>query len=92
MITLPRFYALLDMVAFYVAMVNVIRKKTTTWPGTVAGALSAHCKQHFVSGAAELGESGWWKLAEMKPPIYYVGEYRINCFDKYVIEKTTAVW
>ncbi|KAK7101092.1 cysteine-rich protein 2-binding protein-like [Littorina saxatilis] len=48
------------------------KKKTTTWFGTVAGTLSAGCPQYFVSGTAELGGSGWWKLAEMKPPVYNV--------------------
>ncbi|OWF51734.1 cysteine-rich protein 2-binding protein-like [Mizuhopecten yessoensis] len=44
------------------------RKKTNLWHGTVAGTLSSGCPHHFVSGAKELGESGWWRLAEMKPP------------------------
>ncbi|KAL8604699.1 hypothetical protein ACOMHN_017658 [Nucella lapillus] len=46
------------------------KKKKPTWHGTVAGAVSAGCPRHFVSGTAELGESGWWKLAVMKPPTY----------------------
>ncbi|XP_069103885.1 cysteine-rich protein 2-binding protein-like [Argopecten irradians] len=44
------------------------RKKTNLWHGTVAGTLSSGCPHHFVSGAKELGESGWWRLAEIKPP------------------------
>lgn len=48
------------------------RKKTTLWHGTVAGTLSANCPQKFVSGTRELGEPGWWKLAEMRAPVYSV--------------------
>ncbi|KAJ8305911.1 hypothetical protein KUTeg_016456 [Tegillarca granosa] len=44
------------------------RKKTSLWHGTVAGTLSSGCPHHFVSGAQELGETGWWRLTEMKPP------------------------
>lgn len=44
------------------------RKRTATFRGTVAGALSSGCPLLFRSGAAELGESGWWTLATMKPP------------------------
>ncbi|XP_022251313.1 cysteine-rich protein 2-binding protein-like, partial [Limulus polyphemus] len=44
------------------------KKKTSTWHGTVAGTLSAGCPQHFRSGMSELGESGWWTLANPKPP------------------------
>jgi len=46
----------------------VFRKKTNLWHGTVAGTLSSGCPHHFLSGAKELGETGWWRLAEMKPP------------------------
>ena len=48
--------------------VDVHRKKTHTWYGTVAGTLSSGCPAYFNSGAQELRESGWWKLAENKPP------------------------
>ncbi|VDH93068.1 Hypothetical predicted protein [Mytilus galloprovincialis] len=44
------------------------RKKTSLWHGTVAGTLSSGCPQVFTSGAKELGENGWWRLTEMKPP------------------------
>ncbi|XP_064607453.1 cysteine-rich protein 2-binding protein-like [Liolophura sinensis] len=44
------------------------RKKTSLWYGTVAGTLSSGCPAYFLSGAQELNEPGWWRLAEMKPP------------------------
>ncbi|XP_077498944.1 ada2a-containing complex component 2 [Amblyomma americanum] len=44
------------------------RKRTATFRGTVAGVLSSGCPLLFRSGSAELGESGWWTLATMKPP------------------------
>ena len=50
------------------------RKKTNTWQGTIAGTLSSGCPHQFISGAAELGASGWWKLVEMKPPVFHVGK------------------
>ncbi|XP_014774519.1 cysteine-rich protein 2-binding protein [Octopus bimaculoides] len=42
------------------------RKKTNLWHGTVAGILSTGCPNYFISGSKEIGESGWWKLAEGK--------------------------
>lgn len=44
------------------------KKKTTTWQGTVAGTLSAGCPKLFISGAAKLKETGWWTLAQPRPP------------------------
>ncbi|CAN8010503.1 unnamed protein product [Ixodes pacificus] len=44
------------------------RKRTATFRGTVAGALSSGCPLLFRSGTAELKENGWWTLADMKPP------------------------
>ncbi|XP_052775878.1 cysteine-rich protein 2-binding protein-like isoform X2 [Mya arenaria] len=44
------------------------RKKTSLWHGTVAGVLSSGCPGIFISGAQELKETGWWRLAETKPP------------------------
>lgn len=44
------------------------RKKTATFRGTVAGALSSGCPVFFRSGTAELKEPGWWSLTNMKPP------------------------
>ncbi|KAH3849784.1 cysteine-rich protein 2-binding protein-like [Dreissena polymorpha] len=44
------------------------RKKTSLWHGTVAGVLSSGCPNIFLSGAQELKETGWWRLAETKPP------------------------
>lgn len=44
------------------------RRQTSLWYGTVAGTLSSGCPEYFLSGAKELGESGWWRLSEMKPP------------------------
>lgn len=39
----------------------------------MAGTLSSGSPQYFLSGTLELGEHGWWKLAEMKPPTFTVG-------------------
>lgn len=50
------------------------RKKTSLWHGTVAGTLSSGCPLVFTSGAKELGENGWWRLTEMKPPYIKHGE------------------
>lgn len=44
------------------------RKRTATFRGTVAGALSSGCPLLFRSGTTELGENGWWTLADVKPP------------------------
>ncbi|EEC14769.1 cysteine-rich protein 2-binding protein, putative, partial [Ixodes scapularis] len=44
------------------------RKRTATFRGTVAGALSSGCPLLFRSGTAELKENGWWTLTDMKPP------------------------
>ncbi|XP_013398059.1 cysteine-rich protein 2-binding protein isoform X2 [Lingula anatina] len=51
----------------WIHLFDASKKKTSTWHGTVAGALSAGCPKYFVSGQLELKESGWWKLTEMKP-------------------------
>ncbi|XP_067677238.1 cysteine-rich protein 2-binding protein-like [Haliotis asinina] len=48
------------------------RKKTSLWHGTVAGTLSTGCPGYFTSGANVLGEAGWWKLTDMKPPMLKV--------------------
>ncbi|KAK3604494.1 hypothetical protein CHS0354_001174 [Potamilus streckersoni] len=52
----------------WVTLFGSHRKKTSLWYGTVAGVLSSGCPTTFLSGSQELGESGWWRLAEIKPP------------------------
>ncbi|GFY48008.1 cysteine-rich protein 2-binding protein [Trichonephila inaurata madagascariensis] len=44
------------------------RKKSATWHGTVAGALSTGANRFFVSGVEVLGENGWWSLKSSKLP------------------------
>ena len=45
------------------------RKKTTTWPSTVAGILSSGCPRFFKSGQKEFNkETGWWALQENVAP------------------------
>ncbi|GFS67085.1 cysteine-rich protein 2-binding protein [Nephila pilipes] len=44
------------------------RKKSATWHGTVAGALSTGANRFFVSGVEVLGENGWWSLKSNKLP------------------------
>ncbi|GBM29230.1 Cysteine-rich protein 2-binding protein [Araneus ventricosus] len=44
------------------------RKKSATWHGTVAGALSNFSNRCFVSGMEVLGETGWWSLKSSKLP------------------------
>ncbi|GFY23047.1 cysteine-rich protein 2-binding protein [Trichonephila clavipes] len=44
------------------------RKKSATWHGTVAGALSSGANRFFVSGMEVLGENGWWSLKSNKLP------------------------
>ncbi|XP_064479381.1 cysteine-rich protein 2-binding protein-like isoform X2 [Ornithodoros turicata] len=53
---------------YWTAFFGDTRKKTATFRGTVAGALSSGCPQYFRSGTVELKEAGWWTLTEMKPP------------------------
>ncbi|PNF35440.1 Cysteine-rich protein 2-binding protein [Cryptotermes secundus] len=43
-------------------------KKKRSWKGTVSGTLSHYSPTYFLSGSAELGESGWWKLAANLEP------------------------
>ncbi|GFR06483.1 cysteine-rich protein 2-binding protein [Trichonephila clavata] len=44
------------------------RKKSATWHGTVAGALSTGANRYFMSGMEVLGENGWWSLKSSKLP------------------------
>ena len=43
-------------------------RKTSSWQSTVAGTISVNCPDVFMSGTAELGESGWWTLQTFAPP------------------------
>ena len=45
-----------------------VHRKTSSWQSTVAGTISVNCPDVFVSGTAELGESGWWTLHTFAPP------------------------
>lgn len=44
------------------------RKKSATWHGTVAGALSTGANRFFISGMEVLGETGWWSLKSSRLP------------------------
>merc|ERR1711915_47797 len=43
-------------------------KRKKTWKGIVSTNLSAHMDRLFLSGTAELGALGWWKLKSLDPP------------------------
>ncbi|XP_015906387.2 cysteine-rich protein 2-binding protein [Parasteatoda tepidariorum] len=44
------------------------RKKSATWHGTVAGALSTGGNRFFTSGFEKLHETGWWSLNKLQMP------------------------
>ncbi|XP_014662373.1 PREDICTED: cysteine-rich protein 2-binding protein-like [Priapulus caudatus] len=50
------------------------RKQTATWQCTVASVLSSNCPKIFKSGASVIGQSGWWRLLETKPPVPDMGQ------------------
>ncbi|GFU28246.1 cysteine-rich protein 2-binding protein [Nephila pilipes] len=52
----------------WAALFGEERKKSATWHGTVAGALSTGANRFFVSGVEVLGENGWWSLKSSKLP------------------------
>ncbi|XP_068676703.1 cysteine-rich protein 2-binding protein-like isoform X2 [Montipora foliosa] len=55
------------------------KKKTTTWPSTVAGILSSGCPRFFKSGQREFNkETGWWSLQENVAPFIKFSEAGIS--------------
>jgi len=51
------------------------KKKTSTWPSTIAGVLSSGCPRFFKSGQKEFNrETGWWALQENVAPAIKLSE------------------
>ncbi|XP_067027578.1 cysteine-rich protein 2-binding protein-like isoform X4 [Acropora muricata] len=59
------------------------KKKTTTWPSTVAGILSSGCPRFFKSGQKEFNkETGWWALQENVAPEIKFNEIGISGYKR----------